>query len=97
MAIDIEETIDAGNLELRGYLELRRKRIDYYKTLSKRIDYYKTLKRLWEEYGSHDGFVEWVEETYGFKVISDHAGNYTSDYTVVDEGKYTLFLLKYGK
>lgn len=89
---DIEETIDAGNLELRR----------------KRIDYYKTLKRVWLEFGEvcteedykyryPDNFVEWVEETYGFKVTTDHMGNFTSEYTVVDEPKYTMFLLKYSK
>lgn len=90
---DIAETIDAGNVEIRR----------------KRIDYYKTLKRVWLEFGElcnqvedyeynyPDNFIEWVEDTYGFIVGTDHMGNYTTEFKVVDEQKYTVYLLKYSR
>ena len=41
-------------------------------------------------------FNTWVKDTYGLVINFDSMGNITSDYTVSDEHKYLLFLLKYG-
>lgn len=38
----------------------------------------------------------WLENAWGIKVHMN-AGMITDEYTVVDEAKYTMYLLKYGQ
>lgn len=90
---DIEQTIDFGDPE-------RRRKV---------IKYYLGLKAAWQEFGElasenddyeyryPDNFNEWLEETYGFTPHIDEAGNFAQGHDVVDEAKYTFFLLKYSK
>lgn len=41
-------------------------------------------------------FEEYMLEEHGIKVGKDEGGNYTADYTVVDEQKFLLYKLKYS-
>lgn len=38
---------------------------------------------------------EYLEETYGIKMMFDSYGNILASYEVIDEAKYLVFLLKY--
>jgi len=43
-------------------------------------------------------FDDYVREYYGVKMVMDASnGGISLDYTIVDEKKYTVFLLKFGK
>jgi hypothetical protein len=43
-------------------------------------------------------FEDYVREYYGIKLtIDSYTGGVNLDYTVVDEKKYTVFLLKFGQ
>jgi len=40
-------------------------------------------------------FPKWLEQTWGLKLhMAD--GTYTYNYTIVNESKYTMYLIKYG-
>lgn len=67
-----------------------------------RYNYWGKLTLLREEFYRTKGidrdntnFLQWVEDTYGFRPILNEAG-ITDDYLMVDEKKYTYFILKYG-
>lgn len=40
-------------------------------------------------------FVEWLNDTYGLKPILDDGGNITAKFSITDEKKYIMFLLKH--
>jgi hypothetical protein len=43
-------------------------------------------------------FEDYIREYYGIKLtMNHHQGGIDLDYTVVDEKKYTVFLLKFGQ
>jgi hypothetical protein len=44
-----------------------------------------------------DKFFSWLAENYGLSPYMDSHGNIREGYDVVDEKKYTLFLLKYSQ
>lgn len=66
----------------------------------KRYDYWTSLKKMraeeWKPSNNGSTFLEWVEETYGFKPKLNDRG-ITDDYEVVDEKKFVVYILKYGK
>lgn len=41
-------------------------------------------------------FPIWLEKEYGLKMHVNNDGMITTDYTVVDETKYSMYLLKFG-
>ena len=41
-------------------------------------------------------FQKFLKDTYGIQPKYDNNGNYSAEYTVIDEKKYLLLLLKYG-
>jgi len=41
-------------------------------------------------------FVDYIKEYYGIKLVMD-GDNISLDYAVVDDKKYTVFLLKFGR
>ena len=59
--------------------------------------WWQTLQKLNFEFRSSDGaaFDEWVADTHGVKVLRDPMGNFLGDYTISDEKKHLVFLLKY--
>lgn len=69
-------------------------------------DHFKRLQRVKNEYDElaravpvGQGFLtfyDYVREYYGVKLAMD-GDNLTLDYTVVDDKKYTVFLLKFGQ
>lgn len=68
-----------------------------------RYHYWKTLFLLREEYyrtesinRDNNQFIQWVENTYGFRPIMNDSG-FTDDYMMVDEKKFIVYILKYGK
>lgn len=40
-------------------------------------------------------FTDWLYNTYGIKLLHDPMGNITAEYTVVDEHKFLMFMLKF--
>ena len=67
-----------------------------------RYHYWSKLTLLREEYYRTEGidrdnkkFMQWVADTYGFQPIMNDSG-ITDDYKIIDEKKYTYFILKYG-
>lgn len=44
-----------------------------------------------------DLFTEWLYNMYGIKLLHDPMGNITAEYTVVDEHRFLLFMLKYAR
>ena len=73
------------------------------KQRNKRWDYWASLKLIRKEYiaissdGQFDAydFEDYIEKQYGIKMnLGD--GNITDGYTIMDEKKYLLFLLKFN-
>lgn len=68
-----------------------------------RWKYWKNLKKLkhdfTEETGSkdHQEFKIWLENKYGFRPIETTENMMTDDYTVIDEKKFIVYILKYGQ
>jgi hypothetical protein len=65
---------------------------------SHRDSHWARLYKARSEYSWRDGFTftYWLEQKYGIRLILDSAGNITSDYKIVDEKKYSFYLLKYS-
>ncbi len=71
----------------------------------RRWDYWRALHRVRQELLSkltgNDVFdfvalfEKHVTDTYGIILKKDSDGNYTDDFDIVDEAKYTFFVLKY--
>ena len=59
----------------------------------KRNEHWARLKRARLDCDTGN-FPEWMEKIHGVRLLMDN-GMFTDDYTVVDEKKYTLYLLKY--
>lgn len=43
-----------------------------------------------------DNFWSWLEKQWGLAPYKDPAGNITEEFSIVDDAKYTMFLLKFG-
>lgn len=43
------------------------------------------------------GFKDYMRDTYGLRMNSDEDGNVLPTYTILDEQKYLIFLLKHSK
>lgn len=75
-------------------MEFRNKRWDYWSALKLvRKEYMETLDALQGQFDAYD-FEDYLEANYGLKMnIVD--GNITDGYKIMDETKYTFFLLKF--
>lgn len=75
-------------------IEFRKKRRDYWEALKKvRVEYMQTLDALAGQFDAYE-FEDYIEQNYGIKMnIVD--GNITDGYKIMDEAKYTFFLLKF--
>jgi hypothetical protein len=68
-----------------------------------RWKYWTNLKNLKlefrEETGSrnHRQYMRWLENKYGFRPTENIEGMLSDDYKVVDEKKFLVYILKYGK
>jgi ribosomal protein S8 len=68
-----------------------------------RMKYRQNLKNLKLEFinetGSRDHreYTKWLENKYGFQPVETNQGMMTDDYKVVDEKKFIVYILKYGK
>jgi hypothetical protein len=76
----------------------RRIQIMYQIWKENRDSHWARLQKAREEYVWREGFTftHWLEQKYGIQLILDNAGNITSNYKIVDEKKYSLYLLKYS-
>ena len=75
-------------------LEFRKKRWDYWSALKKvRQEYMETLDALAGQFDAYD-FEDYLEANYGIKMNIVN-GNITDGYKIIDEAKYTFFLLKF--
>jgi hypothetical protein len=75
-------------------IDFRKKRWDYWAALKLvRKEYMETLDHLAGQFDAYD-FEDYIEANYGIKMnIVD--GNITDGYKIMDEAKYTFFLLKF--
>jgi len=69
----------------------------------RRKEYWTMLRRAREDFGKTGNlytdpyaFSHHLQKIYGLRPELDGSLNYTQSYTVIDEKKYLLFLLKYG-
>jgi hypothetical protein len=72
----------------------------------KKYEYWTMLKRANEDYRLHNSygtfqeekekFEKWMKDQWGM-IVEVEADGYTPYYTVLDEQKYLLFVIKYGK
>lgn len=61
-----------------------------------RDEHWARLKRAKVDCPTPSFYPDWLEKTYGLKVHLE-AAMITDNYTVVDEKKYTMYLLKYSQ
>jgi hypothetical protein len=59
--------------------------------------YFESLRSARLGCSDFDDFIPWLEQSYGIQVNLDSFGMITDSYDIVDEQKYLIFLLKYGK
>ena len=45
----------------------------------------------------HREYLAWLENKYGIRPIETHEGMLTDDFTITDESKFIVYVLKYGK
>jgi hypothetical protein len=68
-----------------------------------RFKYWANLKNLKLEFYNetqsrdHTQYMIWLENKYGFRPIETNEGMMTDDYKVVDEKKFIVYIIKYGK
>jgi hypothetical protein len=98
-----------GTLQITGRQHGKSRAADEYIDLvlrNKRDQYWAMLRRAREDfkkivspkkYGPDPyAFSHYLQDIYGIRPELDGYSNYTGDYTILDEKKYLLFLLKYG-
>lgn len=67
-----------------------------------RWKYWQNLKLLMKEFKEETGSTDhreykaWLENKYGFRPIETSDGMMTDDLDIIDQKKYTFFVLKYG-
>ena len=81
---------------------------EYYNSPNARLDtvlgdhkkFFELLQKIRPEYRGDDasvpGFPDWLLETYGIKLILNSDGRITANYSIVDQDKYLICMLKYG-
>lgn len=75
-------------------IEQRKKRWDYWSALKLvRKEYMETIDTLAGQFDAYD-FEDYLEANYGIKMNIVN-GNITDGYKIMDEAKYTFFLLKF--
>lgn len=75
-------------------IEFRKKRWDYWSALKKvRKEYMETLDELAGQFDAYE-FEDYLEANYGIK-MNIVEGNITDGYKIMDDAKYTFFLLKF--
>jgi hypothetical protein len=67
----------------------------------KRWDYWASLRTLRQEYIATTGkefnnieFIDYIKEKYGFEINTNSDLEITDNYTIVDEKKFIIYLLK---
>lgn len=81
---------------------------EYYNTPEARLNtvlgdhkkFFALLRKIRPEYDSDPasvpGFADWLVDRYGIKLVFNNDGRITADYTIVDQNKYLVCMLKYG-
>lgn len=76
--------------------EFHRNRWDFWQAMAKISQEYKAAKDKYRgDWDKLPHLWRWIEEQYGLRVTFDDGGYITDKYEVVDEKKYTMFLLKF--
>ena len=78
-------TIDLDNMVVDVSIDHKRKRDEHWAR----------LRRARSNCPTPNTYPDWLEQTQGIKVHMN-AGMITDEYTVVDEKKYLIYLLKFG-
>lgn len=80
---------------------------EYYNTPEARLDtvlgdhkkFFELLRRVRVEFSESDlesAFPDWLQDRYGIKLHLTPDGKITSNFTVTDQNKYLVAMLKYG-
>lgn len=71
---------------------------DISKSRRRRNDHWNCLKKAHQEFDVNRDFVftDWLEKKYGVALVLDSDGRITGDYRIVDESKYSFYLLKFS-
>ena len=76
-------------------IEAARKRRSYWAKLKlARADYFNDTVE--NEHPRPEGFYYYLQLKWGIKVMLDKDNNITEEVEIIDEGKYLMFLMKYG-
>lgn len=62
----------------------------------RRNEHWQRMRTAREDCPTPNTFHLWLEEHWGLRVVLDKDSMITSDYAVVDEKKYLMYLLKFG-
>lgn len=66
---------------------------------ARKVWWWQTLRTLHQQWVDDTSdwchFDEWVTDTHGIKVLRDNQGNFLGEYTISDEQKHLVFILKY--
>ena len=79
-------TIGLDDITLDVYIDLKRRRNEHWQR----------MRIAREDCPTPNTFHLWLEEHWGLRVGLDKDSMITSDYAVVDEKKYLMYLLKFG-
>lgn len=67
-----------------------------------RFKYWENLIMLKNDFNAETGskdhreYLVWIENKYGIRPIENNEGMLTDDFTVTDEQKFLVYVLKYG-
>lgn len=76
-------------------IEFRKKRFEYWTALKKvRTEFLDSKVATEQRFDIYD-FEQYLEDQYGLK-INVWQGNITDGFTIVDEKKYLIFILRFG-
>lgn len=68
-----------------------------WKTRRQRDEHWARLKRARSDCPFTESYFDWLERVYGLRLKMTLAEMISDEYTVVDEKKYTMYLLKYSQ
>lgn len=67
-----------------------------------RWNYWSNLRKLRSEFGQqntsndHLVFIQWLQDTHGFKPLLNDDYQYTDEFEITDHKKFMVYVLKYG-
>ena len=65
-------------------------------TKAARMEHWRRIRLVRAEWSGTGSLLDYIEDTYGLKLHKDQEGNITDSFEIVNEQKYSFFLLKYA-